>query len=234
MSISAQVESPFAPRMRLPWWRGALVVVGVLLLALLLFVTLKPIKVLPRMTLAPGLSLVDSTGERLTALDLFGSVVLYNFTWTRCAGDCPAMGATTHELQETLRTLDTQGIPVRIVTVSFDPAHDTPDVLAAWAQEYNADPALWSVATGEPSELKSAIGGAHRMWYEEQADGTFSYDPMFVLVDGAGFLRARYRAAEMTPAILTRDLGLVINEAVNSTGINRLVYEAAHQFLCYP
>lgn len=208
--------------------------VGLLLLGLLLFVTLKPIKVLPRMTLAPGLSLVDSTGERLTSLDLFGSVVLYNFTWTRCADDCPALGGPTLELQETLRTLDTQGIPVRIVTVSFDPAHDTPEVMAAWAQENNADPALWSVATGEASELKSAIGGAYRMWYEEQADGTFTYDPMFVLVDGAGFLRARYRAAEMNPAILTRDLGLVINEAVNSTGINRLVYEAAHQFLCYP
>lgn len=208
--------------------------VGLLLLGLLLFVTIKPIKVLPRMSLAPGLSLVDSTGERLTSLDLFGSVVLYNFTWTRCADDCPAMGAPTRELQETLRSLETQGIPVRIVTVSFDPDHDTPEVLAAWARENGADPALWSVATGEASELKSVIGGTYRMWYEEQADGAFKYDPMWVLVDGGGFLRARYRAADMTPAILTRDLGLVINEAVNSTGINRLVYEAAHQFLCYP
>lgn len=234
MSLSAQVETPVTSRVRLPWWRGALVVAGLLALGLLLFVTIKPIKVLPRMTLAPGLSLVDSNGDRLTALDLFGSVVLYNFTWTRCAGDCPAMGAQTKELQETLRTLDRQGIPVRIVTVSFDPTYDTPERMAAWAQANGADSALWSVATGEAGELKSAIGGAYRMWYEEQADGTFEYDPMWVLVDGSGFLRARYRAAELTPAVLTRDLGLVINEAVNSTGINRLVYEAAHQFLCYP
>ena len=133
-----------------------------------------------------------------------------------------------------MRQFDTQGIPVRIISVSFDPARDTPEQLAAWLDTHGADSAFWTAGTGKPESLKSTIGGGFETWYEQQPDGSFKFDPTWVLVDGAGFLRARYTAAALTPSVFARDLGLVVEEAVNSTGINKLVYEAAHQFLCYP
>lgn len=234
MTLSSQIDGIHRPRTLPVWWRIALGALGVVLVALLLFVTIKPIKVLPRMRLAPGISLVNAQGNPLTTFDLFGSVVLYNFTYTGCDEGCRETATQTAALQETLRTMDLQGVPVRIVTISFDPEHDTPAQLDAWLAKNGADPALWSAATGDPKTLKSIIGGGFETWYEEQTDGTFRFDPTWVLVDGAGFLRSRYSAADLTPAVLERDLGLVVNEAVNSSGINRLVYEAAHQFLCYP
>jgi len=234
MAISGQIEGFERPRTLPLWWKVALGLLGALLAGLLLFVTIQPIKVLPRMRLAPGISLIDSAGKPLTTFDTFGSVVLYNFTFTGCGEGCPETATQSAALQETLQRMDLQGIPVRMVTISFDPERDTPERLAAWLEMHGADPTIWSAATGEPKVLKSIIGGGFEMWYEQQPDGTFRFDPAWVLVDGAGFLRSRYVAADLTPAVLERDLGLVINEAVNSTGVNKLVYEAAHQFLCYP
>jgi protein SCO1/2 len=234
MAMTGQIETIERPRSLPIWWKAALVVLGLALVGLLLFVTIQPIKVLPRMRLAPGISLIDSAGQPLSTFDTFGEVVLYNFTYTGCGEGCAETGTQGAALQERLRQMDLQGIPVRIVTISFDPARDTPERLASWLDAQGADPAWWNAATGDPAELKTMIGGGFESWYEEQPDGSFRFDPTWVLVDGAGFLRSRYAAADLTPAVLERDLGLVIDEAVNSTGVNKLVYEAAHQFLCYP
>lgn len=223
-------KEPFHVR----WWQIAAGVVGVLVVGLILFVTIQPIKVLPRMTLAPGVSLVDTQGKALTTGDLLGSVVLYNFTYTGCAEPCAETGALTAVLQEALRGFDRQGIPVQLVTVSFDPARDTPEVLGRWADAHGADPALWRVATGEADALKMMIGRGFATWYTQDGEGAFQFDPTFVLVDGEGFLRARYDAATMTPEIFLRDIALIVNEAKNSSGASKLVYEAAHLFLCYP
>lgn len=237
MGLSSQAESfDTTPRALPIWWKLALGLLGALLVGLLLFVTIKPIKVLPRMRLAPGIHLTDSAERPLTTFDTFGSVIFYNFTYTGCEleSGCPETATQTRALQEALRTFDTQGIPVQLITVSFDPSRDTPAQLAAWLEQHNADPAIWRAATGSPDALKSMIGGGFETWYEAQPDGSFKFDPTWVLVDGAGFLRYRYPAATLTPDVLVRDLTLVVDEAVNSTGINKLVYEAAHQFLCYP
>lgn len=216
------------------WWHVAAGVVGVLVVGLILFVTIQPIKVLPRMTLAPGVSLVDSQGQALTSGDLLGSVVLYNFTYTGCAAPCVETGAMTAALQEALRGFDRQGIPVQLLTVSFDPVRDTRVELQRWADEHGADSALWRVATGEADALKMMIGRGFSTWYAQDAEGSFQFDPTFVLVDGEGFLRARYDAATMTPEVFLRDVALIVNEARNSSGASKLVYEAAHLFLCYP
>jgi protein SCO1/2 len=57
---------------------------------------------------------------------------------------------------------------------------------------------------------------------------------MFVLVDGAGIIRARYRTATPALEMLQRDIELLATEAYNSQGVLRYAYEAAHLFLCYP
>ena len=56
----------------------------------------------------------------------------------------------------------------------------------------------------------------------------------YVLVDHLGIMRADYRTGVLDPALLVRDVNLLVEEAANSDGIARLGYEAAHLFLCYP
>lgn len=214
------------------------VLVALPFLAMLAFATFKPILVLPRMALAPGFLLTDQAGARLTNEDLRGRIVLYNFTYTNCVAPCPETGSVMKAVQAHLPNIATRGLPVTLVTLSFDPDRDSAAQLASYGKRFGADPATWRLATGAAMPLKYIIGGGFGVYYQANsasaANDEITFEPTFVLVDGAGIVRAKYRTATPDLAILQRDIELVAKEAAESTGAGRLVYEAAHLFVCYP
>jgi protein SCO1/2 len=234
--IGTSTGTPTTPshQLQFRWWHFVIGALALIVLGLVLFVTLQPIQVLPRMTLAPGFSLTNQDGAKLTSEDLRGSLTLYNFTYTNCEGACPESGSSMATLQSALKSIDTQGIPVRLVTISFDPERDTPEVMAQWAESHGADPAVWTVATTDPARLKNIIGAGFSTYYDQNDDGSFTFDPTFVLVDGNGIIRTRYRFSAPDPATFERDLQLVTKEVMNGSGVAKIGYEAAHLFLCYP
>lgn len=208
----------------------ALVVVGVIA-----FVTIRPIQVLPRITLAPGFALSDQDGARLTNEDLRGKVVLYNITYAHCTPpECVDTSTAVQAVRERLDEIDTQGIPVEFVTISVDPARDDTAVLQAYAEEIGADGEMWHVVTGDPERLKWVVGGGFNVYYNERDNGELTLDPALILVDGLGIMRAEYRTATPAADRILRDIRLVTEEAINSSGTTRYAYEAAHLFLCYP
>jgi len=202
--------------------------------SVLAFAIFRPIQVLPRITLAPGLSLTDQNSARLTNEDLRGHVVLYNFTYSNCTGACQQTSNVMRAVQDHLSEVNTGDIPISLVTISFDPERDTPERLRAYATQVGADPSRWRIATGDATRLKYALGGGFDLYYAPNPDGTFTFDPMFVLVDGWGIIRASYKTATPATDRLLRDIRFVIDEARNSTGAAKYAYEAAHLFLCYP
>lgn len=121
-----------------------------------------------------------------------------------------------------------------MVTVSFDPRRDTPERLREYAARLRGEDENWHFLTGAPDRLKWMIGGGFSVFYDARDDGTFTFDPAFMLVDGTGILRAEYRTATPEVDRVLRDVGLVAQEANKSKGANRAAYEAAHLFLCYP
>jgi protein SCO1/2 len=197
------------------------------------FVIFQPLQVLPRITLAPGFSFTDYSGQRLTNEDLRGKIVLYTFTYTTCKDDCAESGAIMQAVQAELAQRELS-VPVELVTISFDPENDTAQQLAAYAAHYEADPMRWHIVSGEATPLKQVIGGGFTTYYTANNNDGFDFDPAFILVDGWGIMRAEYRTA--TPSIdsILRDIELVVSEALNSEGAARYAYEAAHLFLCYP
>jgi len=217
------------PRVALWYLVLALPVLGIVAFAIF-----QPLKVLPRMGLSPGFSLVDQAGQRLTNEDLRGHIVLYNFTYTNCVAPCAQTSATMQSIHRALSTFKLRGFPVDLVTISFDPTRDTPAVLADYAAHLGVTADNWHFLTGEATALKYVIGGGFGMYYQADEADAFTFEPTFALVDGAGILRAKYKTATPDVAIIQRDLELIAKEAAESTGPTRLAYEAAHLFLCYP
>ncbi|MCS6910778.1 MAG: SCO family protein [Anaerolineales bacterium] len=207
---------------------------GALVIGLLAFITLRPIQVLPRIALAPGFVVLDQDEQPLTSEDLRGAITLYNFSYSGCRPPCPDTTAVMQAVAQKLPTLDTKGVPVRLVTLSVDPARDTAEVLHDFGARYGADFTQWRFATAEAGRLKHLIGGGFGIYYQVRPDGTLVLDPAFMLVDGNGLLRAEYRTANPNLDIILRDIRLVAMEAVHSAGPGRLAYEAAHLFVCYP
>lgn len=204
------------------------------ILAVLAFAILQPVKVRPRIGLAPGYALTDMNGAQLTSEDMRGKLVFYDFTYSNCGDLCPQTGETMAEVQDLVRGMDTGGLPVEFVTVSFDPDRDTPDRLHQYAAAIGADTDRWHFVTGPADRLKNVIGGGFRVFYEPDGAGGFTFDPTIVLVDGNGIMRGIYERTMPDIATVERDLKLLLTEVQNSTGPGKLVYEAAHLFLCYP
>ena len=75
------------------------------------FKVFQPIQVVPRIRLAPGFSMIDQDGERITNEDLRGHFVLYNFSYTRCALPCGQLNQTMMEVQDRLKEIELGDIP---------------------------------------------------------------------------------------------------------------------------
>ena len=233
-SLPRKVGTQPTPVRSIPWAAVVYIIIALAVMAMVAFAIFQPLLVLPRMGLSPGFRLIDQTGKAWSNEDLRGHIVLYNFTYTNCTAPCPQSNSAMQAIQRALPTINSRGYPVDLVTISFDPERDTPAVLADYAAQLGAEPSKWHFLTGEALPLKYVIGGGFGAYYQADETGTFTFEPTFALVDGAGILRAKYRTATPDPAILQRDLELIAKEAEQSTGPTRLAYEAAHLFLCYP
>jgi protein SCO1/2 len=202
----------------------------------ILFKVFQPIQVVPRIRLAPGFSMVDQNGNRLTNEDLRGKFVLYNFFYTRCPEPCHNLNKTMKEVQSRIQDLDLGGIPVQFITISFDPDFDTPERLREYAESQNVNPKIWKfVTTGDKDILKQIIGAGFEAFYNQEDDGNYNFDSKFVLVDGWGIIRGEYRYQTLSPDTdrIVRHIQVLANEVRKSHGSAALAYEAAHFFLCY-
>ncbi|HRW39589.1 MAG: SCO family protein [Acidimicrobiales bacterium] len=206
-----------------------------LLGAVLAFAVLQPIKVLPRIRLAPGYALHDQHGDPLTSETARGSITLYSFAPLDCGERCDDVFATLREVRERARTeVDLGDVDLQLVTVALadDP---TAEQLAAAAAASGADGEVWRWAGGDVDRIRTLVGAGFRRYVEFAPDGTVEFDPGFVLVDGAGVVRAELRYQTESPDAdrLVRRLGVLGDELRLAHGPAAAAYEAAHLFLCY-
>ncbi|MBI2884542.1 MAG: SCO family protein [Candidatus Methylomirabilis oxyfera] len=89
--------------------------------------------------------------------------VLINFMYTGCLDDCPLTTAHLVLVQKLLRAR--LGRDLFIYSITVDPAHDTPQVLRAYARRFRVGPG-WRFLTGTPmaiAELRRALGDNPRL-----------------------------------------------------------------------
>lgn len=108
----------------------------------------------------PDAALIDQTDRRRSLAEWTGTPTLYGFTYTTCPlpNYCPLIDRNFARLQEAIAADDTLRGRVRLVTITIDPSHDTPDVLARHAEVLGADPAVWTFLTGDPATVDRVAG----------------------------------------------------------------------------
>ncbi|MBT3323420.1 MAG: SCO family protein [Anaerolineae bacterium] len=229
--------------LKFSWLYLFYVFLAILVLGVVSFAVFQPVKVLPRITLAPGYAFTNQDGESRTSEDYRGKLTLYNFTYANCDGDCPDTTEKMQEIRMAIAETAPTGIDYALVTVSLDPERDTPQKLNLFAEPYintdlNAVP--WDFLTGDPLRVRYMVGGGFELYYEEEIlpDQTNDYEikfyPLFVLVDGWGIIRAEYPTPNLTVKEVLDDISYLTVEINNSEGAAGLAYEAAHLFRCYP
>lgn len=155
-------------------------------------------KPLPKRFEVPKFTLTERSGQPFDSAALLGKVWIADFFFTSCPGTCLMLSNRMKELhQATAKTGD-----VRFVSISTDPAVDTPEVLRNYAATFGADE-RWSFLTGERAAVfdlsiagfKLALADADGVDVKEK----FIHSTKLVLVDRHGWIRDYYDGIDDKP-----------------------------------
>ena len=156
----------------------------------------------------PDTKLVDENNASRPLTSLKGHRIALTFMYTRCPlpDFCPLMDRNFVAVQNEIKKTPALG-DVRLVSVSFDPAHDTPAVLKMHAKALQADPAIWHFVTASPGDIKdfAAKFGVIAVPSDE-SPSVLTHNLSTAVIDPDGRL-VKMRPGNMwTPADLIADL----------------------------
>lgn len=139
----------------------------------------------------PEYALVDHQERPFTPDTLHGEVWVAAFVFTRCPSSCPAV---TRAMLDLRARFDRNDIDVDLVSFSVDPEHDTPQVLAAHAQEVGAEHDRWRFVTGDRAAIEALAEKGFRLGIgprTEESGGLFdiAHSTKLALVDQEGNVR---------------------------------------------
>jgi protein SCO1/2 len=158
-------------------------------LLLIAAVACQPKPDLPKLFPVPNTNLVDETGRAVQLDAMKGNVTVYNFIFTNCAAICPIM---TNNMRAVTPKID-KDAPVRFVSISVDPARDTPAVLAAYAKRNRNDP-RWTFLTGDLGAIVNLSVNGFKLAASDPAPGAepLLHSGKFAVADKQGVIRGYY------------------------------------------
>ena len=156
----------------------------------------------------PDSAFVDQDGKKKTFRAFRGSRVVLTFIYTKCPIPtfCPMMDRHFATLQEHFQD-DPALKDVHLVTVSFDPAVDTPPVLKKHARELMADLTRWTFLTGDRDDIDkfaTRFGMSVARAPNDARDITHNLRTAVISADGK--LLKMYTGNQWTPKDILEDL----------------------------
>ncbi len=155
----------------------------------------------------PPFQLIDQDGKKIDRETFRGRPFVLTFIFTRCPlpNFCPLMSNHFAELQAAIKSGSESLAQTRLLSISFDPDFDAPQVLKAYAEHAQADPGIWTFTTGEKSEIADLT---HEFSvYVQTEGGTISHGLATVLIDKNGRIDKIWRGNGWTPEEVVREIG---------------------------
>jgi protein SCO1/2 len=148
----------------------------------------------------PNFILTDQNRRRINSSKFAGKVVALNFVYTRCAlpNFCYRSSNNFGILQK--RFKDRMGRDLILLTVTFDPVHDQPEVLAKYAATWKADPRAWHFLTGSSTDIRRVCDLFGEAYFQDE--GLMNHSLHTVLISRNGKLVANLEGNEFSAAQL--------------------------------
>ena len=155
----------------------------------------------------PEYQFTNQLGKSFSTKDFQGQALAIEFLFTRCPlpNFCPLLANNFGEAQKQLLTLPNAPTNWHLLTISFDPEFDTPEVLQHYAESHEYDPMHWTFATGALIDV-TAIGEQFGLKFASE-EGSISHNLRAVVVDGSGrvrkiFIGNEWKAEELVVELL--------------------------------
>lgn len=167
---------------------------------------------LPVIQKAPEGEVLDTRGHTHALSDFTrGRITLVGLVYTRCADAeaCPRATWAFSEVRRLLRADPALQARTRLVTLSFDPAHDRPEVMAAFAARSGASRAgaEWRFLTPRsPAALLPILDGFGQDLSVAADSKEFTHTLKVFLLDESGQVREIYSTAYLMPRMMVNDI----------------------------
>jgi protein SCO1/2 len=119
---------------------------------------------------------------------------------------CPLMDRRFAEVQKAVAADPALARSVHLVSVSFDPARDTPPVLKAHAKTLGANPELWSFLTAAEPAIETFASRFGVSIMREGSDASITHNLRTAVIVPAGRLAKIYSGSDWSPETLLGDL----------------------------
>ena len=153
---------------------------------------------------APAVALATMLPAGETLDELLGngrSVTIVDFVYTRCVTVCLALGSAFQQMQQEIEQAGPDSLPVRLLSISFDPAHDTPQVLQRYATRLRADPRIWRFVGPREAHDLARLLDPYQVVVIPDGLGGFEHNAALLVVDPAGRLVRIFDYAELETAL---------------------------------
>ena len=159
----------------------------------------------------------DQFGESVHFPQSFeGKVMLVGYVYTHCPDICPMI---TYNMRDIQREIENQE-EFMLVSVSFDPDRDTPEVLYEYAESYRLNQDNWRLLTGERSEIESMLEKLKISTVKTPTRFTDDNTPIYfidhtdkiTLIDKYGQIRRTYQGSELNFDEVVNDIRVLLKE----------------------
>ena len=103
----------------------------------------------------PAVALVDQEAKERNLSEFAGRPFALTFIYTRCPLPeyCPLMDRNFVAVQSAILQGERLSRDTKLLSITFDPDYDTPEILKSHAAELGADSKIWSFLTGEREQI---------------------------------------------------------------------------------
>lgn len=155
----------------------------------------------------PDFRVTDQNGNTISQADLAGGIYLANFFFATCKDVCPAMNRRVMQIYNEMQDLAARNTevakekgleitqtPIRLISFTVDPEHDSVPVLAAYARNLGVKGTNWHfVTTDKESMFKIGRGFLLPVSIE---DRTIDHSQQVLLIDTKNRIRGMYDALD--------------------------------------
>ncbi|HTS53036.1 MAG TPA: SCO family protein [Burkholderiales bacterium] len=179
---------------------------------------------LERIQAVPDGEVVD-TRNRSARLAKYtqGHITLLSLMYTSCAdpSGCPMALYTLQKVRRDLEREKSTGSRVRIVSLSFDPKHDTPEVMRAYGagEAQRHSPVPWVFLTARsPQDLRPVLDGLGQDVRvpadeaEAEKPANLTHMLKVFLIDRDGWVREIYTSNFLVPQVIVNDVQTLLLE----------------------
>ncbi|HUS11320.1 MAG TPA: SCO family protein [Pyrinomonadaceae bacterium] len=172
-------------------------------------------------TEVPNYRLINQDGKTIRLHDYKGKALLVTFVYTRCQdpNQCTLMSSNFAAIDQELQKQPALYDKTHLLSISFDPAYDTPKVLRSYGASYTGkysdeNFAHWEFASGSADEVKGVAQFFGLKYFQDTPSGTEQviHSLRTAVIGPDGKVIKVYRGNEWKPEELLKDLeGAVAN-----------------------